>query len=211
VARARRKALLRANRHRLRYEELEDCFSQAVTELVGWARAGGVFDNATHATAALETRFYSRVIDRQRALKGRGRWQQRALAATLRMAGNAGLADPRSGVEELVMQRLELRNVARVAPKLTDDQRLVVATQVGLQMPCGEFCRLFGWSAEKYRKVAQRARLRLRVLIDEVDENELDVSADPDGDGQRDRDAPVRIPPPTHGRVPDRSTTEGKE
>lgn len=174
VARARRKALLRANRHRLRYEELEECFSQAIMELVGWARAGGVFDDASHVAAALELRFVSRVIDRHRAVTGRS-GQKMALEEALRMGDNDMLADRRCGVEELAMLRLELRNVVRVAPKLTDDQRLVVACQVGLQMGCREFCGLFGWSTEKYRKVAQRARARLRLLTDAVDENELDV------------------------------------
>jgi hypothetical protein len=32
-------------------------------------------------------------------------------------------------------------------------------------MECVEFCRRFGWSKEKYRKVAQRARARLRELL----------------------------------------------
>jgi DNA-directed RNA polymerase specialized sigma24 family protein len=33
-------------------------------------------------------------------------------------------------------------------------------------MSRAETCRSLGWSAEKYRKVAQRARARLRGLID---------------------------------------------
>jgi DNA-directed RNA polymerase specialized sigma24 family protein len=174
VARARRKSLLRANRHRLRRVDLEECFGQTVMELVRWVRAGGTFDNPTHAASALETRFFSRVLDRRRALAGRSPIKA-ALESALAVGGSANVPDVRCGVEELALLHLELRNVARVAHELTADQQLVVACQVGLQMGCGEFCGLFGWSSEKYRKVAQRARARLRVLTDAVDENELDA------------------------------------
>ena len=34
-------------------------------------------------------------------------------------------------------------------------------------MSADEFCRTFGWSQEKHRKVAQRARARLRRLLAE--------------------------------------------
>jgi hypothetical protein len=33
----------------------------------------------------------------------------------------------------------------------------------------GEFCERYGWSHEKYRKVAQRARARLRRLCEAED------------------------------------------
>jgi hypothetical protein len=36
-----------------------------------------------------------------------------------------------------------------------------------MQMDAEEFCRRFGWSREKYRKVAQRGRARLRRLAEE--------------------------------------------
>ena len=32
-------------------------------------------------------------------------------------------------------------------------------------MECAQFCGRFGWSKEKYRKVSQRARARLRELL----------------------------------------------
>jgi hypothetical protein len=32
-------------------------------------------------------------------------------------------------------------------------------------MNCAEFCHVHGWSSEKYRKVAQRARTRLMQLL----------------------------------------------
>jgi len=53
-----------------------------------------------------------------------------------------------------------------LARELSDDQRLVLAAQVG-QIGRIEFCRHYGWSTEKYRKVAQRARARLRGLMAE--------------------------------------------
>jgi DNA-directed RNA polymerase specialized sigma24 family protein len=178
VARARRKSLLYANRHRLRHVDLEECFSQAVMELVRWVRAGGTFEDSGHAAIALETRFLSRVIDRRRAVRGRSPITK-ALESALAVGGDANLIDMRCGGEELALLRLELRNVARVAHGLTADQRLVVACQVGLQMRCAEFCGLFGWSSEKYRKVAQRARARLRALTDAFDENELKLNVPP--------------------------------
>jgi hypothetical protein len=45
VACARRELLLRVHRHRLRREDLEDCYSQATLELVTHARSGGGFAN----------------------------------------------------------------------------------------------------------------------------------------------------------------------
>ena len=37
---------------------------------------------------------------------------------------------------------------------------------------CQEFCSRFGWSAEKFRKVAQRARARLRALVADYEAGE---------------------------------------
>jgi len=96
-----------------------------------------------------------------------------------------------------------------VAPRLTDDQRLLVACHVGLQMRPGEFCALFGWSPEKYRKVSSRARASLRALTDEFAEYELNAPVEERGGGQRDRDAPVQTPPPSHGRVPGSCAARG--
>jgi len=45
VARAKREVLLRAYRHRLRLEDLEDCYSQAALELVAQARKGRAFSS----------------------------------------------------------------------------------------------------------------------------------------------------------------------
>jgi DNA-directed RNA polymerase specialized sigma24 family protein len=72
-------------------------------------------------------------------------------------------------LEQLVLLRLELRRIPRLAQRLTADQQLVLASQVGLQMSPAVFCERYGWSAEKYRKVAQRARARLRTLASAED------------------------------------------
>jgi DNA-directed RNA polymerase specialized sigma24 family protein len=169
VARARRDGLLRAHRHRLRPEDLEDCMSQAVVELFAHARTGRRFSSPQHLTNVLEQRFLSRVLDRRRALAGRSPLQA-ALEGALPL-GDAGgreveLADPRAEVHPLVLHRLRLRRVARLAPLLTPDQRLVLACQLA-GIDRAEFCRAYGWSFEKYRKVAQRARARLRELVDD--------------------------------------------
>jgi DNA-directed RNA polymerase specialized sigma24 family protein len=167
MARARREPLLRAHRFRLRKEDLEDCYSQATLELVAHARNGGTFSSASHLGNVLEQRFRSRVGDRRRALAGRSPMQA-ALEAAMPL-GRAGeqeieIVDARAELEMLVVLRHELRRVQRVARELTPDQRLVLASQVG-QLTRTEFCRRYDWSPEKYRKVAQRARARLRRLM----------------------------------------------
>ena len=167
VATARRELLLRAHRFRLRREDLEDCYSQAVLELVLATRRGVPFRDTKHIRYALEQRFVSRIHDRRRALAGRSPIQS-ALEAARPLGGQPDgqleIADEGAEVERLVLLRAELHLIGRLAAQLTEDQRLVLACQIGLQMPSSEFCRRFGWSPEKYRKVAQRARHRLRQL-----------------------------------------------
>ncbi len=170
MARARRDLLLRAYRARLRREDLEDCFGQATLELVVYARRGGAFADRAHLGNMLEQRFLSRIRDRRRAVSGRSPMQA-ALEASVSLggAGEAGIevVDVRADVEELVMLRHDLREIGRLADRLTADQRLLLACQLGLQMDCGAFCARFDWTPEKYRKVGQRARARLRRLMAE--------------------------------------------
>ncbi len=169
MARAKRAGLLRAHRRLLRPEDLEDCLSQAVLELVAGARGGRRFASRAHLENALEQRFLSRVRDRRRALRGRSPLQA-ALEGALPL-GDGGweveVVDPRAEVHQLVSRRLELRRVEELASRLSSDQRLVLASQVALGMGRAEFCRRFGWSHEKYRKIAQRARGRLAELVEE--------------------------------------------
>jgi len=167
VACAKRDLLLRLHRHRLRPEDLEDCYSQATLELVASAQSGAVFANRLHIANAIELRFLSRVRDRRRAVGGRSPMQAAMEEATsFSHGGEAGLEviDARASVETLVIARDDLRSIKRAAQQLTRDQRLVLGSQLA-DVDCEDFCTRFGWTREKYRKVAQRARARLRALI----------------------------------------------
>jgi len=169
VALARRDLLLRVHRHRLGREDLEDCYSQATLELVQRARSGGGFDGPAHVAHAAEQKFLSRIHDRRRALEGRSPMEAAlGQAAPLETPDGGGeFADPGMGVEDQVAMRAELAMLREIAAELTEDMRLVLAHQVGLGTECQAFCQQYGWSAEKFRKVAQRARRRLLALSDE--------------------------------------------
>lgn len=172
MACARRGLLLAVNRHRLRREDLEDCYSQATLELISQARRGAVFANRLHIANALELRFLSRARDRRRALGGRSPMQA-ALeqAASFAHAGEQSVEviDLRASVETQVLARDDLRAIRRAVRRLTSDQRAVLASQLAGER-CAACCVRLGWSREKYRKVAQRARVHLRrsVVSDEV-------------------------------------------
>jgi DNA-directed RNA polymerase specialized sigma24 family protein len=166
VACARRELLLRAHRFRLRHEDLEDCYSQATLELVAHAQRGGSFASRAHVANAIELRFLSRVRDRRRALSGRSPVQaaiEQASPLDPALACGVDVVDEGAAVERLVLLREELRELERLARELSADQRLALASQVA-GVGCREFCDATGWSDEKYRKVCQRARLRLRKL-----------------------------------------------
>jgi len=177
VAQARRELLLRSHRHRLRREDLEDCFSQATLELLAHARAGGAGAARAHMTRAhmanvLEQRFVSRIYDRLRALRGRSP-AQAMLDHALPLGDGANgieVADIRAELEPLVMLRLDLRSLGRLIGELSDDQRLVLVSLADTGIGCAEFCERHGWSKEKYRKVSQRARARLRALLEGCEE-----------------------------------------
>ena len=173
MAHAARGLLLSVHRAWLRREDLEDCYSQATLELVAQARRGELrYSSRAHLRSLFELRFVSRVRDRRRALRGRSP-AQAMLDGALSHSGADGraveVADPRADVERRTLLRHELRTLERAAYGLSPDQRLVLACQIGLQMSAGEFCAAFGWSREKTRKVAQRARARLRRLLAERD------------------------------------------
>jgi hypothetical protein len=167
VARAKRDVLLRAHRFRLRREDLEDCYSQATLELVAHVRSGGAFADRLHVANALELRFLSRVRDRRRALCGRSPMQAALeTAAPLggACAGDVEIVDERATVETLVMLRDDLRRIGDLARQLTVDQRRALAAQLSGES-AGAFCGRAGWTQEKYRKVAQRGRARLALLM----------------------------------------------
>jgi DNA-directed RNA polymerase specialized sigma24 family protein len=168
VARGKRELLLRVHRHRLRREDLEDCYSQATVELIAGARRGVRFSSRLHLAHVIEQRFLSRVQDRRRALSGRSPMQA-ALETSVSLGSFEDAAveivDVRADLEQLAIQRQELRRVQALSRQLTSDQQLALACEVGLQMERSEICRRLGWSEEKYRKVTQRARCRLRQLL----------------------------------------------
>jgi DNA-directed RNA polymerase specialized sigma24 family protein len=164
VVTAKREQLLRVHRHRLSVEDLEDCYSQATLELLGSVRRGRVFKSRSHFANALAQRLSSRVDDRRRALGGRSPMAA-ALAVALPLNGME-YADERADLEQVVLLRQRLRMVIAVAGQLTVDQRLALQAQVGGRSSASELCRQEGWSAEKYRKLAQRARSRLRLLVE---------------------------------------------
>jgi hypothetical protein len=168
VSRSRRDLLLATHRHRLGIEDLEDCYSQATLEMLTRTKRGGAFASRDHLANALEQRFLSRILDRRRALAGRSPMQA-AMASALPLVacedGGREIPDMSADVERLALLRHDLRLIGQIACRLSRDQRLVLASQLRCEMGCGDFCRTHGWSAEKYRKVAQRARARLIQLL----------------------------------------------
>ncbi len=167
VALARRELMLGVHRFRLRREDLEDCYSQATIELVLAVRSGKRFAGRDHIANAIELRFLSRIRDRRRAISGRSPMQAAIEGSVPLDAGPLPIVitDHRSEPERLTILRQEVERLTEHARQLTDDQRLVLATQVALEMDSAEFCRRYGWTPEKYRKVAQRARARLKQLM----------------------------------------------
>ena len=156
--------LLRIHHHRLKRADLEDCLGQATLELLAAAARVQHFADADAIRAALDQRFQSRIIDRQRALGGRS-----PITASLHYAtpldtvtdtvGSTG-GDPLARV----LEREQLADLSRAIGQLTPDQRLVLRSQLNGQERPAQFCARHGWSVEKYRKTAQRARAKLRRL-----------------------------------------------
>ncbi len=167
MALARREMMLGIHRFRLRREDLEDCYSQATLELFLAVEAGREYAGRDHIANALELRFVSRIRDRRRAISGRSPMQtaMEGAVALVSEEMTIEIEDRRSEPERVALEREELGRLRDAALQLSDDQRLVLASQLAQDMDCDEFCQLHGWSPEKYRKVAQRGRARLRRLM----------------------------------------------
>jgi DNA-directed RNA polymerase specialized sigma24 family protein len=163
---AKREVLLRVHRHRLRREDLEDAYAQASLELVVLARRGRAFASRGHIANALEQRFIARVQDRRRAVSGRSPIASALEGAVPFGSGDDGLEfpDERADPLRVAIAREELEQLRGQIKRLTRDQRLVLSSQLD-DASCEEVCAAEGWSREKYRKVAQRARGRLRLLM----------------------------------------------
>jgi DNA-directed RNA polymerase specialized sigma24 family protein len=179
VALARRELMLAVHRFRLRREDLEDCYSQASIELVLAAREGKAFASREHMANAIELRFLSRVRDRRRAISGRSPMQAALEGSIPLELGEFAIqiTDHRFEPERTAILRQEIERLNAHARQLTSDQRLVLASQLALGMDSPEFCRRYGWTPAKYRKVAQRGRARLRELMS------LDEGVPPSGVG----------------------------
>jgi DNA-directed RNA polymerase specialized sigma24 family protein len=182
VAADRRGRLLSIHRRRLRWEDLEDCYSQATLELVARSRRSPFLSNE-HVQNALEQKFLSRIEDRRRAIGGRSSIEAalaRAVPVDAPEQAGRELEDRGAAVENRVIARGELGRLREVIADLNRDQQLVLASQVCVDMGAGEFCSRFGWSVEKYRKVAQRARGKLRVLVEEYERGDRCRRLEPD-------------------------------
>jgi DNA-directed RNA polymerase specialized sigma24 family protein len=174
--------LLRVHRQRLRFEDLEDCYSQATLELVVRARRAP-FANPDHVKNALEQKFVSRINDRRRALTGRSGIEAAiATAISVEGAGTAAaeIEDRAATVERKVEVNGDIRRLREVIAELSLDQRLALHSQVNLQMEAQDFCERYGWSEEKFRKVAQRARAKLRALVAEYQDGDRCRRLEPD-------------------------------
>jgi len=182
IAAAQRGRLLRFHRRRLRWEDLEDCYSQATLELVARSRRAP-FESNDHIRNALEQKMLSRIEDKRRAIGGRSAIESaiaRAVPVDVPECGIGDLEDRGATVESQVLIRSEMRRLREVLSDLTRDQQLVLGSQVYVDMPPGEFCAQYGWSMEKYRKVAQRARIKLRVLVEEYEVGDRCRRLEPD-------------------------------
>ena len=158
---ALRTTLIRVHHSNASREDLEDIYSQAVIELLARAERDPTLTSPDHIRRALRQKFDSRILDYHRAVAGRSptthaRARTRPLDDTLdqRVGDRDGL--------DLLIARETLRELAAAIRQLTPDQQLVLASQLNGETP-RECCRHTGWTIDKYRKTAQRARARLRA------------------------------------------------
>lgn len=140
--------------------DLEDLYSQATLEVLARAKRDPGLRTSAHIRNSLRQKFAARVVDEQRAAAGRSpAAYARARHQPLDHAADARLATDRDAPAQLIA--LETLTELRAAiGDLSDDQRLVLASQLHGETPRDCQART-GWSSEKYRKVAQRARARL--------------------------------------------------
>lgn len=168
VAASRLDRLVSVHRHRLRRADLEECLSQAMIELVLAVRRGRQFAGDAHIEHAFEQRFLSRVIDQQRAAAGRSparAGQERAVRIDAQPASaRDAIVGSSPTPEAIVVAREHVLEITRRALLLSEDERTVFASRIGLLGDASEVCEARGWTREKYRKLAQRGRNRLERL-----------------------------------------------
>jgi DNA-directed RNA polymerase specialized sigma24 family protein len=163
ISRENWKTLLWRYRSRLLAADLEDCLGQATLELVVQARRGTIPGDPRIIAGALEHKFASRITDRRRSMSGRSPSASYRTAA-LDEEGFANLPGSQDTASKAIA-RDELRRIISLLPQLSDDQRLVIGHRASGHGTPAEFCAEHGWSLEKYRKVSQRARARLKALL----------------------------------------------
>ena len=143
----RRARLLRVHRRRLRWEDLEDCYSQATLELLARSRRAP-FASYEHVVNAIEQKFLSRIEDRRRAIGGRSAIETaiaRAVPVEAPEHGAGELEDHSAAVEKQVIARTEVRRLREVIAELSRDQQLVLATHASWYV-----AEVLAW-AQRYR------------------------------------------------------------
>jgi hypothetical protein len=158
-ATALRSTLLRVHYRTARWEDLEDLYSQAVLELLARAQRDATLSTPEHVRNALRQKFEARILDHRRAAAGRSpaasaRERTQQLDDVQERVGS-----DRDAAADLI-DREALQEVLVAWRGLTDDQRLVLTSQLDGER-ASACCARVGWTLEKYRKVAQRARIRL--------------------------------------------------
>lgn len=154
-----RSCLIRTHHHAARWEDLEDLYSQSVLELLARAQRDPTLNSAAHIRAALRQKFEARILDHHRAAAGRSPAAAAREHARQLDDHTDQLATHRDPAADLA-NREALREVLAAWRQLTDDQRLVITSQLDDEQP-RDCCARVGWTLEKYRKVAQRGRARL--------------------------------------------------
>jgi hypothetical protein len=159
--------LIRTHHHAARREDLEDLYSQTMLELLARAQRDPTLNSAAHIRAALRQKFEARIVDHHRAAAGRSPAAAAREHAQQLDDITERLATHRDPAADLA-NRETMREVLAAWRQLTDDQRLVITSQLRGEQP-RDCCARAGWSLEKYRKVAQRSRARLTAATSRAD------------------------------------------
>ncbi len=164
--------LLRAHRRRLGREDLETvsamrCSSSSAAPASARSRA-----RRTRPTRSSSVSCRASPTASARSV---GSLRERMLRGATRVDDDAAdeareaVADARADIVAQVLGRDELRRIEELFAQLSRDQRLLLAHELHGRLEAADFCRRMGWSEDKYRKVGQRARARLRALKEAYD------------------------------------------
>jgi DNA-directed RNA polymerase specialized sigma24 family protein len=160
---ALRATLLRVHAHRALDVDLEDIYSQAVIELLLRARRDPTLATRAHVRNALRQKLEGRISDHRRAIAGRSAAAAgRATALPLDAFCESLANDEDTAASALA--RVELREILGASKALSADQRAALASVAAGEHPRA-CCQRKGWSIDKYRKLVQRGRARLRAQL----------------------------------------------